>query len=525
MKDEAVTQPGVFTPYSTVPWKTTPSSWVPAIDQERINSYRVYEELYWSHINTTYKVMSRDDSEEKPIYVPASRIIVDAVNRYVGNGLTYQADPLAGSPASRDAAMLAFQTLFARERFQSQYDANKRFGLIRGDWAWHILADPNKVEGTRISILPVDPASMFKVFESDRIPGGNPDKLVCVYLVDRVLSGDTYVIRRQRYERVQNPDGTYTVWSELATFEEDKWFTEGEAAGEKAVQVLQPLTALPPDITTIPVYHVPNSFEPTNPYGSSELRGLETVMAGINQSVTDEDLALALMGLGVYATDQPGSPIDPVSGEQRNWFIYPGAVIENSKGLRKVEGVTSVAAYTEHIGRLFGFLQQASGAVNAAIGRVDVQVAESGVALMLELAPMLAKAVEKDRIIKDVHSNMFHDLRAWFKAYEGLNMDDVVMVPVFGDKVPVNRKAEVELVTLLMSTTPPVLSAESARKYLISKGFTGLFDDNEGDLVTAETTANVAASTPADAFADRAAQESGAIGSQTDAGASTGAVG
>lgn len=520
-----MTQPGTFTPYSTVPWKTTPASWVPAIDQERINSYQVYEELYWSHINTTYKVMSRDDSEEKPIYVPASRIIVDAVNRYVGNGLAYQADPTTGSPASRQLAMETFKALFARERFASQYDANKRYGLIRGDWAWHILADPNKVEGARISILPVDPASMFKVFESDRIPGGSPDKLVCVYLVDRVLSGDTYVIRRQRYERVQQPDGSYTIWSELAVFEEDKWFTEGEQAGEKAMQILQPLTALPPEITSIPVYHIQNTFEPTNPYGSSELRGLETVAAGINQSVTDEDLALALMGLGVYATDSPGSPIDPVTGEPRNWFIYPGAVIENSKGLRKVEGVSSVAAYTEHIGRLFGFLQQASGAVNAAIGRVDVQVAESGVALMLELAPMLAKAVEKDRIILDIHGHMYYDLRSWLKVYEGINIDDVIVVPVLGDKVPVNRKAEVELVTMLMSTVPPVLSAESARRYLISKGFTGLFSETEGDLVTAETAANVAANTPADLLAERTAQESAGIGSDADAGGSTGAEG
>lgn len=519
-----MTQPGLFTPYSTIPWTTTPPAWVSPLEASRINSYSIYDELYWSHISTAYKVMSRDGNEEAPIYVPTSRIIVEAVNRYVGKGLWFAPDPLTGSPASRKAAVDAFTALFRRERFRTRYAANKRYGIIRGDWAWHVLADPNKPEGSRISILPVDPASYFPVFESDRVEGGSPDKIVAVYLADRVQVGDKFFVNRQRYEKVVNPNGTVTIWSELAQFEETKWFTEGESAEA----VISPLTALPPDITAIPVYHIPHQYEPANPFGSSELRGLETVAAAVNQAVTDEDLALALMGLGVYATDQPGSPIDPTTGEAREWFIYPGAVIENSKGLRKVEGVSSVQAYTEHIGRLFGFLQQATGAVDAAIGRVDVQVAESGVALALELAPMLAKAEEQDDVIADVHNQMFWDLRAWLKVYEGINIDDVVMLATFKDKLPTNRKAEAELVTMLTATTPPVLSAQSAREYLARKGF-DMFAEDEDQRVLTEQQANAAASMANDPFAARAGQEQGAgadaIGSEADAGGSTGTEG
>lgn len=510
-----MTQPGVFTPYSTIPWTTDPPSWVPAVDAARILSYQTYEELYWSHINTTYKVMSRDSNEENPIYVPASRIVVEAVNRYVGKDMSFVIDPVSGGDTSRANALLQFTNLFTRERFQSRYDANKRFGLVRGDWVWHVLADPAKPEGSRLSIIPVDPASYFPVFESDRVPGGNPEKIVAVHLAERVLNGDTFFVRRQTYEKVVNPNGTITIWSALMMFEEDKWFT----SDGKPTEILSPLTALPKEITAIPVYHIPNFSEPGNPFGSSELRGLETVAAAVNQAVTDEDLALALMGLGVYATDQPGSPINPATGEPREWFIYPGSVIENSKGLRKVEGVTNVSAYTEHIGRLFGFLQQASGAVDAAIGRVDVQVAESGVALLLNLAPMLSKAEEKDRIIEDVHAQMFHDLRFWLMAYEKVNILDVVVRPVFGDKLPTNRKAEVDLVTTLMSTSPPVLSAASARIYLAGRGIT-MFAPNEEALVAAEQLAVAQANMAADPLAGRAAQEAEGIGSQNDSGGS-----
>lgn len=523
-----MTQPGVFGPYSTIPWTTTPPAWVDPMNQTRIRAYQIYDELYWSHISTTYKVMSRDSAEESPIYVPTSRIIIETVNRYVGKGMWFAPDPLTGSPASRTLAAQAFNDLFRRERFRTRYAANKRFGLIRGDWAWHILADPNKPEGSRLSVLPVDPASYFPVFESDRVDGGSPDKIVAVYLADRVLVGDKYMVHRQRYEKALNPNGTVTIWSELAVFEETKWFVDGE----KAEQVISPLTALPPDIQAIPVYHIPHQYEPGNPFGSSELRGLETVAAALNQAVTDEDLALALMGLGVYATDQPGSPVDPTTGQPREWFIYPGAVIENSKGLRKVEGVTSTTAYDSHIDRLFGFMKQTSGATDAAIGRVDVAVAESGVALALELAPMLAKAEEQDDVIADVHNQMLHDLRGWLKAYEGINIDDVVVLATFKDKLPTNRKAEAELVALLTATTPPILSAQSAREYLAKKGMAEMFAPDEDSRVLTEQKAAAAASMAGDPFASRANAEQGgaaggaegdAIGSEADSGASTGA--
>jgi hypothetical protein len=239
------------------------------------------------------------------------------------------------------------------------------------------------------------------------------------------------------------------------------------------------------------VYHVPNTVETGEVFGSSDMRGLEVLQAALNQTATDEDLTLALMGLGVYATDEGGRPVN-AQGQVTPWFISPGAVIENAKGLHRVEGVDDLQPFTDHVNRLEGYLGDASGATDAAKGRIQVQEAESGIALELRLAPTLAKAREKDKIILDVHGQMFYDLvNMWFPTFEQLNFSDVQVIPVLGDKLPVNRAAEVTLVNELV--LGGILSAGSARKYLVTKGFSGMFDPAEGDLVLAEKAANAAA--------------------------------
>lgn len=502
-----MTSPIAFSKWSSAQAyvKNSPG-WVPPSHQQRIAAYQVYREIYWSHIATDYKVMNRGlDAQDQPLYVPSSRIVIDTLSRYIGPKLTYTVDPETGTPASQDLALASFKALFARERFTSRYTAAKRDGITLGDWGWHITADPLKEQGKRLSLVPFKADSYFPVFEDETVEGGDPDTMVSVLLAEQVQVGDDTRVRVQRYDRVP---GSTTILSGVQLWEPDKWFLwrfdDDEAS---PVAVLVPPTPLPPQITAFPVYHVPHRPETGETFGVSPMRGLEVLQAAVNQSMTDEDLALALMGLGVYATDAPGSPTDG-DGNAVTWPIYPGAVIENSKGFRKVEGLTGLAAYTDHIGRIEGYYADATGATDAARGRLEVAEAESGIALQLRLGPTLALAEEQDAIILDVHAQMFFDLTTmWFPAFEQLNFTDVTVLPVLGDKLPVNRVAEVQMVNELV--VAGVLSAESARRYLAAKGFTGVFDPKEGDLVLAEKTANAAAEGGTDPVADRAAQELG----------------
>jgi hypothetical protein len=499
-----MTSPIPFSPWSSVQQyvKTAPG-WVPPDHQQRIAAYQVYTEIYWSHLDGGYKVMNRGlDPEDAPLYVPSSRIMVDTIARYVGPKLTFAIDPATGNESTQLAAKQAFTGLFARERFSSRYIAAKRDGIIQGDWGWHLTADPLKPEGTRLSLVPFKASSYFPVYEDETVLGGDAEKLVMVILAEQVKIGDDDRVRIQRYDR---RDGV-NILSSVELWEPDKWFLwrydDDDAA---AVQVITPPAPLPPQITTFPVYHIPHRPEVGETFGNSPMRGLEVLQAGVNQAMTDEDLALALMGIGLYATEEAGSPMD-ANGNATTWQVYPGAVLENAKGLHKVEGLTGLQAYTDHINRIEGYLGDASGATDAARGRIEVQEAESGIALQLRLGPTLALAEEQDSIITDVHAQLFYDLvQMWFPTYEGLNFTDVIVTPVLGDKLPVNRAAEVTMVNELVVTG--VMSAASARQYLAKRGFQDAFDPREGDLILAEKVATAAAEGGDTSLEDRAAQE------------------
>lgn len=477
-------EPGVTTPYSTVaPYFGAPPGYVRTGDEERLNSYLTYEQIYWNN-DQAYKVVGRGD-DITPIYVPNGRTLVDTTNRYTAPNFGFQVTPgtdpaLFGSPEQQAIATQMFTALFRREKFKSRFAMNKRYGLIRGDWLWHVLGDPLKPQGSRISIIATDPGSWFPVYDDEDL-----DLLVKVHLVD-VFFNEAGEQRLKRLTYQRDPDTQLIIMDE-AVYEFDGWWKDDA----EAESVITPPTALPAEITSFPVYQMPNIQEPANPYGSSELRGLERVIQAVSQSVSDEDLALALEGLGVYATDGAG-PVDE-DGNETEWNLGPGEVIENAVGLKRVNGIGSLQPYGDHIGRLLQFLKEASATPDVAIGRVDVTVAESGIALALNLAPMLAKTDEKDQIILDVHANMFYDLKWWFKVYEQVDFTPCEILPTIGRKIPINIDKEIANAVLMV--TEGLWSLQTAREELAKKGI--YFAPDEDVRVTADKTAAAAAATSA----------------------------
>jgi hypothetical protein len=493
----------VMTPYTTaLPMFGVLPTWMDTNDAQRIASYQVYEQMYWN-IDQTFKLVQRG-SQANPLYIPSGRTIVDTTNRYTGTAFSALVDPEFGTPADQLSLKTALRQLFARERFKSKYNAAKRYGLIRGDWGFHIVADPNKAEGSRLSIYSLDPGSMFQVTHPDDL-----ERIQAWHIVDQWIdpeSGDTY-LKRQTYSKGPDPydpdkdDGK--IWSSLAIYNMDDWSESGSSPYIK----LEEPAPLPDSITALPVYHIRNFEEPGNPWGSSELRGFEALMASINQSMTDEELSLALDGLGVYATTS-GPPQDD-DGNDVNWRLGPGRVVELDpvdqqsvdQIFKRVNGVGSVTPYGDHIKRVYDFMMEASNTPDVARGKVDVAVAESGVSLNIQFSPMLAKVGEKDDCISDAMTQFLYDLAfMWFPAYEGTSFGDAIAVPQFGEKLPVNKAAKVtEILSIVESG---VASAEWGRIELAKYGY--LFDAAEGSKVVAETAAKASA---ADTFATRSAAE------------------
>lgn len=497
--------------YSTVaPMFGSLQNWV-ADEQERrrIASYAVYESIYWSNPGT-FKLVTRGE-EDKPIYVPSGRIIVETLHRYLANDLTFTVeprDPTGEVKPSTDDFALATQViddLMARERFLARFNSNKRYGIMRGDWAFHLYADPARMPGSKLSVFAVDPASLFPVYET-----GNPDNIIGWHIAEAFKDNDGKdYIKRLTYRKVTGTGGPSAITSEIALFKLDNWGGPGMEQAPKPEVVLQPLQTLPAPIDQLPIYLIPNFEEPGTIWGSSEMRGLETLMRGLNQSVSDEDISLALDGLGVWVTDA-GTPVDE-NGDEVPWNLGPGRVVEVGEGkeFKRANSTSTVVPYQQHVDLLQNYLDWTMGISGVAKGKVDVQTAESGVALLLEMAPLLARVDEKELTIEAVMSNMMYDLTKWLVAYEGSTLSplmNVKWVPHFGPHLPRDRKAEIDELFKLAAISPQILPLSYIRNRLRQLGYE---DMPEEAALAAELQKEqeLRISTQQDAFGARVDQE------------------
>jgi hypothetical protein len=484
-----------FTPYATgrtlFGGVAKPSFVSDSLEIERLQSYELYEQIYWN-APEIFKLSMRG-TNNLPIYVPAGRTIVDTSNRYTANNFALNIQSSTGNSASNDvvAARLALSDLFKRERFRAKFLGAKRYCQIQGDWVWHVTADPLKPVGTRLTLTTLDPSMYFPIRDPD-----NLEKITGVILAELTQEGNDPAIRRLLYQKsVTASSTTITVQEDIMKV--DEW----QRVDAVPVRVIRAATALPPDITSIPVYHTKNFEEPGNPFGSSELRGLETVMSAINQTMSDEELALALEGIGQYVTDAP-HPINPQTKVAVPWQLGPGSVNHIPPGHKfdRVGGVGSVSPYGDHYNRLWNAAKWASASPDIAVGTVDVQIAESGIALALQMSPILAKAAEKDELITGTHNQMFFDiLTMWYPAYEQTVFADVTIECLVGEKLPIDRAARFAELNDMLDRK--VIDTEFYRSEAAKLGY--VFPQDINTRVLSEQTALA----PTDPFRERLTKE------------------
>lgn len=492
-----------LTPYSTAkPFFGPLESWLPPDDAERLASYQLYEAIY-KNVPEAFRVIQRG-TEQNPIYIPSGKTIVEACNRYLAKRWTYALVPDAGTDEERATLGALLQNTFIRENMYAKFATQKKWGLIRGDAIWHITADENKDLGKRISIHELDPGSYFPIYDPV-----DDSKVVGCHLVDQFDKGEGkgIVLRRQTYRRDSK---TKKVSYEITWWEMGAW-DDRENSGQKlkvaappADFVGVPAYDLPDEITQIPVYHVKNERSPNAQFGTSELSGLERVIASINQSISDEELALVLEGLGLYSTTS-GPPTDPETDEETEWQIGPGYVVEidPDSNFTRVNGVGSITPMQDHIGYLEKTMREASGTPDIAIGIVDSAVAESGVALQLKMSPLLSKNEEKEQVILGTMDQMMYDLvTMWFAAYEEL-VTPARVVSIIDDPLPVNRDAILGEIILLLTNN--IISIPYAQQMISEKLGYEFPTEMLEDIVTEQ--AQLAAAKNTDPFTARVAKE------------------
>lgn len=426
-------------------------------DATRLQTYNLYERMYWG-VPDTFKLSQRG-SDAAPIYIPAPKTIIEATNRFLAKDWRVVVPPDIGSPDSVTELSLLWANMMKREQMYSKFGSQKRFGLIRGDAVWHVVANGDKPEGQRVSIYEVDPAEYFPIFDED-----DDEKIVGVHLVRPIEPDPKTSVARVRRQTYRKQDGVIT--NEIAIYEQGYWDDRPDAVhtdreGKPELHLLERVkdeTPLPDEITSIPVYHIRNTRQAGDPFGSSELRGFERILAAVNQTMSDGELSLALDGLGMYATTS-GPPTDE-DGNEQNWRLGPGRVVEldAESNMQRITGVTSIDPYKSMKDTLLGDVYDASAIPDVARGSVEVTTAESGIALALRMGPILAKNGEKEVEMLSTYQHLCFDITTmWFPAYEGYAAEGgAVAEPIVGDPLPKNRtKTLEEIITLYKEKIAP----------------------------------------------------------------------
>lgn len=452
----------------------TKPSWVPAEDQERLMAYMKYDQIYW---NEPRQFTLRVLEGEQPLYIPNARIIVDTTAHYILKGLEL-------IPDGPKNLKVALDNFLGRELFYSRFHTAKHGGVARGDYFFHMTANPNKLPGERISLNSVDPSIVFPIYDEDE-----PDKLIGCHIAEQYyLPDDPYKLRiRKLTYRIDETNGKRRISREEGIYELDPvWY--GKAP--KLVKQRIPFGYLDDRITAIPIYAFKNRDWDGEQFGSSELRGFETLLQTVSQGATDVSGALSLEGLGVYATDG-GRPVDE-NGVEVDWEVAPGRVMEVPQGsyFRRVEGVGSITPASDQINYLESKLVEASSLTDVALGKVEAQVAQSGIALAIRFMPTLAKVEQRDTAGIGKLTQLFHDWMIWHAVFEQEALDGKVM-PILGEKLPVDRVSKVNELNNMLDRR--VISTKYYRSEMTKLGHVfpaGIEDEIQEDLERGQVSKN-----------------------------------
>jgi hypothetical protein len=482
-------------------------------DINRITAYYTYADIF-NNTQNAFSSMLRDDGDEvSRRYVPGARTIVEATNNYLAKDPSWSwilSDTgQVAEESDRLVPQAAIDSLFRREEFAAKFGSLKRWTLIKGDGLLHITADPNKPEGSRLRITELEPEQYFPIkdlVDSERIVG--------CYLVTIILADDgtTEIAQRLMYRRILTLDDVAqfgaplgTVKAQIGFFAFNKWDDRDPLTEEDLEDVDVPTrmnteetallmqgVILPSQITAIPVYHFRNKRHGTATFGTSEIQGIETILGGLTTTLSDEDLTIALQSVGLYATDS-GHPVN-AQGEEVDWLVSPGAVAEVEPGKKfwRVEGATNIDAPLGHFNQLQKTAHETTSTPDVATGNVDVEVAQSGIALAIQFAPLTGKNAEKELDIKGKLDQLMHDLlHGWLPAYESLAVNELLEARVsFASPIPLNRKEFIEEVTALVKPDVAIISKSFARQLLSERlGITfpddidqQILDENEAAL-------------------------------------------
>jgi hypothetical protein len=449
---------------------------------DRITAYSTYEDI-WNNLPEAFAALLRSSDDPKSRrYIPVVRALIEGVNRYLAKDPEISWTQIPGATidqAALDEFSGRVQSTLTREEFDIKFLALKRWWLVKGDSLLMLSADPSKDEGLRMRITEV-PADQYFPIEDPT----DSERIIGVYLASIVQDDEAKdIVQRIEFQKASTLDRATAfgvppggVFYRIGFYEQDGWDDrEGDDlkptdapswAVPPADATVDPFTGfgLPAQITRIPVYHFRNNRRggPMGRFGVSEIQGLESILAGAIQNATDEDMAIALLGIGAYWTDS-GRPRD-AQGKEVSWEMAPGTMIELEKDgkIGRLDGISSVTPIQDHMNSIVASAREASSIPDIAAGRVDANNPSSGVALAIQFLPILTHNMEKEAELSSKLTQMLYDMvNMWFPAYEGWQPLQVQPSVQFGSPIPIDRAATLkEILDMVTARVIPIAYAQ-----------------------------------------------------------------
>jgi hypothetical protein len=388
-----------------------PSGWLDGRDIERFNRYRTYLDFYagqqWAG--------RRRAGETRLTFNYARTLVQKSVSYLFPRPVTFNVVPDSDQQdAAARRAERALNAVYARHDqhtidFQSALDS-----AVLGDGAFKVSWSHRR--GAPL-VAPVDPSMLWAWWEPD-----NPNEIYRV--VQR------YTIAAGEVERVF-PGARLPVASgagEQIVVVED-WDSERytiSLAGEQVIDQANPYGFIPYVI-------YPNIARPHEFWGASDLEDLIDVCRELNQRMTTLSRILHVAGYPITVLENvTGS--DGIRAEAGAIWELP----EDSKAYLLDMLGSGVDLHIDYVNLLYRQLHDLSETPRTAFG--DAGRALSGVALEVEIQPLIQKVMRKRRVWDGVYRKRNAMILALLELFDGADFDGLRRTEaVWGEILPSDR--------------------------------------------------------------------------------------
>ena len=380
-------------------------------DADRMKNYRelldFYHGVHWE---------GRPARGEKRLTFNYAKVLVDKVTSYLMSGTTFAVDPVEDSDEARVQAKSAEQALYRvyEDNNLEQLDFDTEIDCaILGDACYKVTWNQ---EAGKVRVTAPDVQGIYAWWLGDDV--SRLWRVASRYILSAEEAGLLYGITPKSKTAVM-----VEVWTDT-TFE---LYLDNALIDRK-----------PNPYGFIPFIIYPNLREPKKFWGISDIPQIMQPQTELNRAMSQLSRILELSG-------NPIAVLENIEASE-DIAVKPGAVWnipEDAKAylLDLLQG-GGVRMHLEYIDLLYRTMHDVAESPRAAVGGVESDL--SGVALEIELHPLLQKIKRKRTIRTAVYNRRSEIILKLLRQYTGRSFGDNRMRVVWGPVLPQDRVRQVQ---------------------------------------------------------------------------------